>query len=171
MRVLLASALLSVSSFVSACGAPSPDTARLGIQLDALAVSEVGLFQIAVVENAKSFDCGVPVQDCLADQVASFDLLPIRVRGGSEQTVLQIDATLTTSNDGGTGNQTVELEMPVGENYAVIIEALSGGNGFIGSSCTFVQDVFRTGTNFSAKRLVLDKDPALCSQADARVFP
>lgn len=165
-------ALLVASSLLAACGSSSPDTARFAVQMDAVAVSEVGLFQIALVKNAKLFSCQA---DCLADQIrddqiAGFDLVPHEV-GDGERPVLTIGATVSASGDGSSGTQVVELEIPVGKNYAIIVEAISRDQRFLGSSCGFIDEVTRAGADVSVNRLYLDADPAICSAPDARVSP
>ncbi|WP_044191007.1 hypothetical protein [Hyalangium minutum] len=119
-----------------------PGTARFGVDLlvDKAVASQLSAFQIAVLPNGKQRNCTDLQRMCLRSQVKIDELLVLHDGKGAEGRALRFPVNLTGT--GGT-TQDVSVEVPVGRDYALVIEALSVDNPpqFLGSSCNRLPEV------------------------------
>lgn len=130
-------------SLAAGCGEDStPGAARFGIDLlvSKAAADRIGAFQIAVLPNGQQRNCAEIQKLCLRSQVKIDELLVLRDGKGAEGRALRFTKDL--SGTGGT-TQDVSVEVPVGRNYALVIEGLSVDNPpqFLGSSCNYLPEV------------------------------
>jgi hypothetical protein len=101
---------------------------------------ELAAFQIAVLPEGRQRDCTELQKRCLRQQVKVGELLVLRDGTGREGRALRFAASLSGS---GVTSQDVALEVPVGRDYALVIEALSKATppSFLGSSCNYLSQV------------------------------
>jgi hypothetical protein len=138
--------ILLALTLAAGCGEGAPyDGPRLGVDLlveQALA-DQLSAFQLVVLTNGKQRDCTELQKTCLRDQVKPSEALVLKDAQGKEGRALRFPVSLSGS---GT-NQDVSIEVPVGRDYALIIEALSSDNPpqFLGSSCNYLSEVNATG--------------------------
>jgi hypothetical protein len=142
---LLPFALLTLT-LATGCGeAPPYDGPRFGVELlveQALA-DQLSSFQLVVLTNGKQRDCTELQKTCLNQQVKRDEALVIKDGKGAEGRALRFPVNLSGT---GTSTQDVSIEVPVGRDYALIIEALSSDSPpqFLGSSCNFLPEVNAT---------------------------
>ncbi|HSP77875.1 MAG TPA: hypothetical protein VLQ93_05075 [Myxococcaceae bacterium] len=126
-----------------ACGGPPSSEARLGLDvlLDRAVADELGAFQVVVLPAGRTRNCIELQRTCLSQQVEPQEPLMLRGPDGEEARVLRFPAKL----EGGV--QELAVDVPVGRDYAVVIEALSGGSPprFLGSSCNYLSAVNASG--------------------------
>jgi len=144
----LAFALLALT-LAAGCGEAHPyDGPRLGVDMlveQALA-DQLSAFQLVVLTNGRQRDCTELQKTCLNQQVKQDEALVLKDDKGNEGRALRFPVSLNAS---GTA-QEVAIEVPVGRDYALIIEALSSDNPpqFLGSSCNYLpQGVNATGND------------------------
>ncbi len=136
---------------LASCGpAVGPDdTGGFGLDLfiSRAVADRVGAFQVAVLPNGRSFDCNELVKTCLKGQVSAEQLAKVTGPDGKPHPVALFEATL---GDGGTvvTQDVVVGGIPVGKDYAVVIEALTRDSPrrVLGSSCNYQPEI-RTGSN------------------------
>jgi hypothetical protein len=138
-------ALLALT-LTAGCGeAPPSDGPRFGVEVlvDKAVAGELDAFQLVVLPNGKQRDCTEIQKTCLRDQVRQTEALMLKDGNGAEARALRFPVNLSGT---GTTSQDVSIEVPVGRDYALIIEALSGDSPphFLGSSCTFLPEVNAT---------------------------
>jgi len=132
-------ALLSLV-IAAGCGEDlSPGAGRFGVDFlvsKALA-DELASFQIAVLPEGSQRDCTAIQTQCLRQQVKTSELLVLRDANGNERRALRFTASLSGT---GTTSQDIIIEVPVGRDYALVIEGLSSDSPprFLGSSCTYL---------------------------------
>lgn len=118
----------------------SPGAGRFGVDLlvDKAVASQLSAFQIAVLPEGSKRDCTELQKQCLRQQVKTSELLVLRDANGNERRALRFSASLTGT--GVSSQQEVIIEVPVGRDYALVIEGLSSDNPprFLGSSCTYM---------------------------------
>jgi hypothetical protein len=119
----------------------SPGAGRFGVDFlvsKALA-DQLSSFQIAVLPEGSKRDCTEIQNQCLRQQVNTRELLVLRDANGNERRALRFSASLSGT---GTTSQDVIIEVPVGRDYALVIEGLSSDSPprFLGSSCTYMPD-------------------------------
>lgn len=138
-------ALLTLT-LAAGCGeAPPGEGPRFGLELlveQALA-DELSGFQVVVLTHGKQRDCTELQKTCLRQQVKQDEALVLKDGKGNQGRALRFPVSLS-----GSGNsQDVSIEVPVGRDYALIIEALSSDNPpqFLGSSCNYLTEVNATG--------------------------
>jgi hypothetical protein len=133
--LLLLGALLA-----SACGAPSEARLALDMSIEQAVADEVGTFQVVVLPEGRSRQCTELQRTCLNQQLDLDNLLLLRSASGQEARALRFSANL----QGGT--QDIAVEVPVGRDYLLVIEALSRTSPpqFLGSSCNYVDTVNAT---------------------------
>jgi hypothetical protein len=131
-------------SLAAGCGPvePASSGARFGLELyvDAAVTGQLGSFQVVVLPNGQSRDCTTLQRTCLRTQVKADEPLVLRDSSGRELRSLRLPANVQ-----GTTIRTQDLmvEVPVGRDYALVIEALSMDTParFLGSSCNYLQEV------------------------------
>ncbi len=131
------------------CGPSEPPLtgARFGLELtlDRAIAGQLGAFQVVVLPNGQSRNCTELQRTCLRTQVKQDELLVLRDSSGRELRALRLPANVQGTT---IRSQELMLEVPVGRDYALVIEALSTDNPprFLGSSCNYLQEV-NTGQN------------------------
>jgi hypothetical protein len=136
------SALL-VLTLAAGCGEESsPGEARFGVDLlvDRAVAADLSSFQLAVLPDGQRRNCTEIQKLCLSQQVKVSELLILRNSQGSQGRVLRFPVNLTGT---GVTSQDVTLEVPVGRDYALVIEGLSQDNPprLLGSSCNYLPEV------------------------------
>jgi len=137
-------AVAFVLALAAGCGPvePASSGARFGLELsvEQAVAGQLGAFQVVVLPDGQSRDCTQLQRTCLRTQVSAEELLTLRDASGRE-----LRALLLPANVQGTTIRTQELtvEVPVGRDYALVIEALSTDNPprFLGSSCNYLREV------------------------------
>lgn len=131
-------------TLAAGCGPEEPESslARFGMELSVAqsVAGQLGSFQVAVLPNGRSRDCTAIQRTCLRAQVKQEELLTLRDASGRQVRALHLPANVQ-----GTTIRTQDLtvEVPVGRDYALVIEALSTDNPprFLGSSCNYLREV------------------------------
>jgi hypothetical protein len=134
-------------TLAAGCGeAPSYDGPRFGVELlvDKALADELSAFQLVVLRNGKSRACTEIQKTCLRQQVKQDEALVLTDGNGAEGRALRFPVNLTGT---GTTTQDISIEVPVGRDYALIIEAISRDNQFLGSSCNYLDEVNATGND------------------------
>lgn len=134
---------LLLLSLAAGCGEDStPGAARFGVDLlvDKAVASQLSAFQIAVVPNGQQRNCTEIQKLCLRSQVKIDELLVLHDGKGAEGRALRFPVNLSGT---GVTTQDVSVEVPVGRDYALVIEGLSVDNPpqFLGSSCNYLPEV------------------------------
>ncbi|MFL5345174.1 MAG: hypothetical protein ACJ8AT_10290 [Hyalangium sp.] len=141
-------ALLALPLTLGCGGAPSSNTAFFGLDLvvDKAVTDQLGAFQIVVLPNGKQYDCTEVQKTCLRQQVKPSDPLVLSDGKGFEGRALHFPVNLSGT---GTTSQDVSIEVPVGRDYALVIEALSNDAPprFLGSSCNYLPEVSASQNN------------------------
>jgi hypothetical protein len=135
-------ALLGLT-LATGCGPAEPDFsgAHFGMELlvDRAVAGQLGAFQVFVLPNGQSRNCTEIQRTCLSQQVKADEPLLLK-NGDTEARVLRFTASLQGTT---VRSQDMEVEVPVGRDYALVIEALSTDNPprFLGSSCNYLKQV------------------------------
>ncbi len=141
-------ALLVLPLALGCGGAPSSNTAFFGLDLlvDKAVSDQLGAFQIVVLPNGKLYDCTEVQKTCLRQQVKPSDPLVLSDGKGTEGRALRFPVDLSGT---GVTSQDVSIEVPVGRDYALVIEALSKDTPprFLGSSCNYLLEVSASHNN------------------------
>jgi hypothetical protein len=134
--------LLLLPLAVGCGGASSSDTAFFGLDLlvDKAVSDQLSAFQIVVLPSGKQYDCTELQKTCLRQQVKTNVPLVLSDGKGTEGRALRFPVNLSGS---GVTSQDVSIEVPVGRDYALVIEALSKDTPprFLGSSCNYLPEV------------------------------
>jgi hypothetical protein len=130
-------------TLTSGCGeAPPSDDALFSVELSLTqaVANQLAAFQIVVLPNGRQRECEEIQKRCLKDQVRQSEALVLRDGQGAQGRALRFPVNLSGS---GGASQEVSIEVPVGRDYALIIEALSGDAPprFLGSSCNYLPEV------------------------------
>ncbi|MCY1079848.1 hypothetical protein [Archangium lansingense] len=131
------------ATLAAGCGAePSSSGNRLGLELtiSRAVADELGAFQVVVLPEGQSRRCGDIQRTCLNQQVKPQEALVIQGPNGTKARALRFEAGLQG------GAQELTVDIPVGRDYVVVIEALSRSNPprFLGSSCNYLESVSAT---------------------------
>jgi hypothetical protein len=131
------------ATLAAGCGAEPPTSGpRLGLEvtIDRAIADELGAFQVVVLPEGKSRRCGDIQRTCLTQQFKPEDALLLEGADGKKARALRFNAGLSG------GAQEVAVDIPVGRDYVVVIEALSRANPprFLGSSCNYLDSVSAT---------------------------
>lgn len=112
----------------------------LGLVIDGAVASQLGAFQVVVLPNGQSRDCTKIQTTCLNQQVKLEDAVMLRDATGHEARALRIAANIQGTT---VRTQDFTMEVPVGRDYALVVEALSADTPprFLGSSCNYLQVV------------------------------
>jgi hypothetical protein len=110
------------------------------VTIDRAIADELGAFQVVVLPEGKSRRCGDLQRTCLIQQVKPDEALLLEGTDGKKARALRFNAGLSG------GAQEVAVDIPVGRDYVVVIEALSRANPprFLGSSCNYLDSVSAT---------------------------
>lgn len=136
--------VLCGATLAAGCGAAEPEASgnHLGLELtiDRAVADELGAFQVVVLPNGKSRKCAELERTCLTQQVDTSTALLLQGPDGKKARALRFNAGLQSNA------QQVNVEIPVGRDYAVIIEAVSRSipPSFLGSSCNYLDTVSST---------------------------
>ncbi|WP_375772584.1 hypothetical protein NR798_17395 [Archangium gephyra] len=132
--------LLLGSTLAAGCGAEPPSSGnRLGLELSIsrAVASEVGAFQVVVLPEGQSRRCADIQRTCLNQLVKPQEALVLQGPDGTKARALRFEAGLQS------GAQELAVDIPVGRDYVVVIEALTRANPprFLGSSCNYLESV------------------------------
>jgi hypothetical protein len=134
--------LLALPLALGCGGAASSNTAFFGLDLvvDKAVADDLDSFQIVVLPNGKLYDCTEVQKTCLRQQVKASDPLVLSDGKGFEGRALRFPMNLSGV---GVQSQDVSIEVPVGRDYAMVIEALSKDSPprLLGSSCNYLLEV------------------------------
>jgi hypothetical protein len=159
--------VLLTLTLATGCGEePADGTPRFGVDLTVsrAIADQLSAFQLAVLTSGKQRDCTELQKRCLGQQVRTSDLLVLKDAQGNEGRALRFPASLSGT---GVTSQDVAIEVPVGRDYALVIEAISGDSPphFLGSSCNYLPEVnaSRNDPVFAAPMTLtqVDCDPTL----------
>jgi hypothetical protein len=133
---LLLSALLAAG-----CGTSSDVPGnRLGMEvyMSRAVADELGAFQVVVLPSGRSRRCADLQRTCLNQSVKASDPLVIEAADGKTGRALLFPTQLSSA-----GSQELGVDVPVGRDYVVVIEALSRATPprFLGSSCNYLEAV------------------------------
>ena len=132
--------LWTAVALLCGCGGVSGVPVSLEIYAPgATALSDVDAYQVAVLKGA-SVDCQTVEATCLKSWsgYSSSALVSISGSDGKLKKALLIPNTL----GGAGGNQAIVVDgIPPGDNYAVVIEAVSKAHQFLGSYCGIQQHI------------------------------
>jgi hypothetical protein len=125
---------------VTACGGPPEARLALDMSIEQAVADDVGTFQVVVLPEGRKRQCTELQRTCLNQQVDLGELLVLRSASGQEARALRFSAGL----QGGT--QDIAVDVPVGRDYVLVIEALSKSSPpqFLGSSCNYVDTINAT---------------------------
>jgi hypothetical protein len=131
------------ATLAAGCGAePSSSGTRLGLDvlIDRAVADELGAFQVVVLPEGQSRVCAELQRTCLNQQVKADEPLLLQGPDGKKARALRFEAGLS---GGAGGSQELAVDIPVGRDYVVIIEALSRSSPprFLGSSCNYLESV------------------------------
>jgi len=134
---------LLLLSLAAGCGEDSaPGAARFGVELlvDKAVASQLVAFQIAVLPGGRQRNCTEIQKLCLRSQVKLDELLVLHDGKGAEGRALRFPVNLSGTD---VTSQDVSVEVPVGRDYALVIEGVSGDSPpqFLGSSCNYLPEV------------------------------
>lgn len=132
-------------ALVTGCGPGAASEAPplgLDITLSRAVASQVGAYQVAVLKDGAKRNCTELQRTCLSSQVAAGDLLELKDAEGHSGRTLRFP-----SAPGGAALG-LSVDVPVGRDYALVIEALTADTPtrFLGSSCNYLREV-HSGTN------------------------
>ena len=125
------------------CGAPAEPGLGLELRMSQAVASEIGSFQVAVMAEDRTRSCADLQRTCLNQQVRSDELLQISGADKRPVRALRFTAALTGT---APASQQLNVDIPVGRKYVVVIEALSRASPprFLGSSCNYLESVSAT---------------------------
>lgn len=126
------------------CGEEAPsDSGHVGVELlmSRAVADQIASFQLVVLPNSKQRDCTDLQKTCLRQQVKQNEALVLK-SNDTEGRALRFPMNLSSSS-----TQDVSIAVPVGRDYVLIIEAISGDTPprFLGSSCTYLPEVNASG--------------------------
>ena len=128
--------------------------------------SQLAGFQVALLTNGSSYDCPSVQTNCLKGnpKVPLSALVSVTDSDGKSHPALFFPVT---PGAGGAPQlpQGVSVGgIPVGKNYAVVIEAVSNSQppSFLGSSCNYVQQI-QAGTNQTLVANPINATPQSCN--------
>jgi hypothetical protein len=132
------------ATLASGCGAESSSSGvsiPLDVMIDRAVADELGAFQVVVLPNGQARRCGELQRTCLNQQVKPEEALVLEGLDGKKARALRFPAGLDRS-----GAQELAVDVPVGRDYVLVIEALSRASPprFLGSSCNYLESVSST---------------------------
>lgn len=149
MSPRLPAVALLVLGLATACGEePSSGGGRFGLELllSQAVADQIAAFQVVVLPGGKQRNCTELQRTCLNAQVKPDEPLVLRDDKGTEGRALRFPVNLSGS---GITTQDISIEVPVGRDYALVIEAVSGDTPprFLGSSCNYLPEVNASGND------------------------
>ncbi|MBN8472014.1 hypothetical protein JYJ95_36385 [Corallococcus exiguus] len=156
---------LLMLALLAGCGPDAPSEALplgLDITLSRAVASQVGAYQVAVLKDGTKRNCTELQRTCLSTQVSSGDLLELKDAEGNSGRTLRFP-----SAPGGAA-MGLSVDVPVGRDYALVIEALTADTPtrFLGSSCNYLR-VVNSGANATLVAAPIE----LTAQSCDPVFP
>ncbi|CAM4441940.1 hypothetical protein HRD49_10920 [Corallococcus exiguus] len=156
---------LLMLALLAGCGPDATSEALplgLDITLSRAVASQVGAYQVAVLKDGTKRNCTELQRTCLSSQVSSSDLLELKDADGNSGRTLRFP-----SAPGGAA-MGLSVDVPVGRDYALVIEALTADTPtrFLGSSCNYLR-VVNSGTNATLVAAPIE----LTTQSCDPVFP
>ncbi|RKH87515.1 hypothetical protein D7Y21_18855 [Corallococcus sp. AB045] len=156
---------LLMLALLSGCGpdaAPEALPLGLDITLSRAVASQVGAYQVAVLKDGTKRNCTELQRTCLSSQVSPDDLLELKDVDGNT------GRTLRFASAPGGAAMGLSVDVPVGRDYALVIEALTADTPtrFLGSSCNYLR-VVNSGTNATLVAAPIE----LTAQSCDPVFP
>ncbi|NOK19898.1 hypothetical protein [Corallococcus carmarthensis] len=156
---------LLILALLSGCGpdvAPAPLPLGLELTLSRAVANQVGAYQVAVLKDGAKRNCTELQRTCLSTQVDPGDLLELKDADGNTGRTLRFP-----SAPGGAA-MGLAVDVPVGRDYALVIEALTADTPtrFLGSSCNYLREV-NSGTNATLVAAPIELTPQACDP----VFP
>ena len=135
--------VLLSATLAAGCGAePASSGASLGLDvyIDRAVADELGAFQVVVLPEGQSRRCAELQRTCLNQQVKEDEALVLQGPDGKKGRALRFEAGISG------GAQELAVDIPVGRDYVVLIEALSRSTPprFLGSSCNYLESVSAT---------------------------
>lgn len=132
--------LLLGATLAAGCGAEPPSSGNslaLELSISRAVADDLGAFQVVVLPEGKSRRCADIQRTCLNQQVQQQEALVLQGPDGKKGRALRFPAGLQS------GAQELAVDIPVGRDYVVVIEALSRSNPprFLGSSCNYLESV------------------------------
>ncbi|WP_233595732.1 MULTISPECIES: hypothetical protein [Corallococcus] len=157
--------LLTWGAVLGGCGPEAaPDAMPVGLEitLSRAVASQVGAYQVAVLKDGAKRNCTELQRTCLSAQVESGALLELEDADGKS------GRTLRFASAPGGASMELAVDVPVGRDYALVIEALSADTPtrFLGSSCNYLREV-NAGRNAALVAAPIE----LTEQACDPVFP
>ncbi|WP_434389342.1 hypothetical protein [Melittangium boletus] len=147
-------ALWGATLLLGCGGMEEPDSQPLGMRLvlSQAVADELGAFQVVVLPNGASRSCADLQRSCLNQQVKATEPLVIADSSGKTGRALVFPVQL---GEGGT--QKLDVNIPVGRDYAIVIEAVSRSSPprFLGSSCNYLNAVSSRNEPFIAASIQL----------------
>ena len=173
MRHVPATLSAAIVAGLSACGAgPQGGTHALAVSIQGVSTAEVGSFQAAVLREGSRYDCAAVQARCLRDQVDDEALVPVLGPDGDWRPAVRFEAAPTPDAPSGTEVQDVEVQVAVGDDYALVVEALSRSEPptFLGGVCTYLRNEVVEGPNAPVLTYLLELRPEPLS-CDPRIDP
>lgn len=131
-------------ALAAGCG-QADDGPRLSFDLfvSRAIADQVSGFQVAMLASGQSFNCIELQKSCLAGQVQSSSLVQLTDASGKQRSALLFPIALKPGTQ-----DVVARGIPVGSDYAVVVEALSKDDPpkLVGSACNYVRKI-ESGTN------------------------
>jgi hypothetical protein len=132
--------LLLGATLTAGCGGPddaSSEGLGLELRISQAVASDVGSFQVVVLHATPELRCAELQRKCIREQVKPEELIVLQGPDGKKARALRLPAALS-----GAAQET-SVDIPVGLDYLVIIEALSRTSPprFLGSSCNYLTSV------------------------------
>lgn len=139
---------LPLAAVLCACGPDDSTVGRFGLDvtMSRAVASEVHALQVSVLKDGSRRSCTELQRTCLNTQVKREDLVVLEDVRGNEGRALRFTVDLTAMQNGA--GQALEVDVPVGRDYALVIEAIAVGSPsrFLGSSCNYLK-VVNSGDN------------------------
>jgi hypothetical protein len=154
---------LALVVFAAGCGPAEEPAGQLGFDLfiSRATADLVASFQVSLLAKGTSFDCVAVQKNCLVAQVNASALVPVTDAQGNSHTALVFPVLLKA---GSPRTQDVVVNgIPVGKDFAVVIEALSKGGAptLVGSSCNYVKEI-AAGSNPTLIAATITSTPVAC---------
>ncbi|NTX08482.1 hypothetical protein [Myxococcus sp. CA040A] len=140
---------LPLAFALCACGPTDSGSAGrfgLDVTMSRAVAAEVHALQVSVLEDGSRRSCTELQRTCLNTQVKREELVVLEDSRGNEGRALRFTVDLAAMQNGG--SQALEVDVPVGRDYALVIEAIAVGapSRFLGSSCNYLK-VVNSGDN------------------------
>lgn len=161
----LGSLTMGLGVLLLGCGPDTgSDTLPVGLEvtLSRAVASQVGAYQVSVLKDGTKRNCAELQRTCLSTQVEPDALLELRDGNGKS------GRTLRFPSAAGGAAMGLAVDVPVGRDYALVIEALTADTPtrFLGSSCNYLR-VVNVGQNATLVAAPIELNPQDCDP----VFP